>query len=114
MRFDERLRVREQINRDTLPLAVPPLLLQTLVENAVKHGVSRQARGGEIGIGATAIGGRLTIRVTNTGQLIDDDGRGFGLRTVRERLRLLYGDTASLTLNESGDTTVATVVLPVG
>jgi two-component system LytT family sensor kinase len=113
MRFEERLQVDRRIDTQVLRLTVPPMLVHTLVENAIKHGVSRHPGGGVVGIDAEAVGSMLSIRVTSTGRLLDDDGDGFGLQSVRERLRLLYGDAAALTLTEAGDTTVAALQLPV-
>jgi signal transduction histidine kinase len=114
VRFEEKLQIERRIEGAALPLSVPPLLVQTLVENAVKHGVSRQPRGGLITIEATMNDERLSITVTNTGRLVDDDGGGFGLRSIKERLALLYGEAGTLSLDDVGDTTVATVNLPVG
>ena len=103
-----------RIESTTLPLAVPPLLVQTLVENAVKHGVSRQPGGGLIAIDALVIEEKLSITVTNTGRLTDDDGGGFGLRSVKDRLQLLYGEAASLNLNEVGDAVARPCAFPLG
>ena len=101
-----------RIDTQVLRLTVPPMLVHTLVENAIKHGVSRHPGGGVVGIDAETVGSMLSIRVTSTGRLLDDNGDGFGLQSVRERLRLLYGDAAALTLTEAGDTTVAALQLP--
>ena len=67
VRHEERLRLRLDVAPDTLRLPVPPMLLQTLVENAVKYGISRRAEGGEIAIIARCEGGALRLQVTNPG-----------------------------------------------
>jgi LytS/YehU family sensor histidine kinase len=104
VRHEERLRVRLDIASDILDLAVPPLLLQTLVENAVKYGVSNRPEGGEIVIQARCEGGQLRLRVTNPGVLAP----------AAERLRLFFGDQASLRLRaESASVVVAEVSMPV-
>lgn len=121
VRHEERLRVRLDIAPDILGLAVPPLLLQTLVENAVKYGISTRPEGGEIVVEARCEGGQLRLRVTNPGVLAPamsaaqrNDSTGLGLRNAAERLRLFFGDQASLRLRaESATLVVAEVSMPV-
>jgi signal transduction histidine kinase len=104
VRHEERLRVRLDVEPDTLTLPVPPMLLQTLVENAVKYGISTRTEGGEIAIIARRENNTLRLQVTNPGELATPASRerqastGVGLRNAAERLRLLFGDTASLQL----------------
>src|SRR5574337_1703199 len=81
--------------------AVPPLLLQPLVENAVKHGLEPQPAGGRIEVGAQRDGGQLRLTVRDSGAglgSVPTPGSGFGLQQVRERLQALYGAGASLDL----------------
>ena len=117
IRFDERLRVQFDIDPKATSVQVPPMLLQTLVENALKHGIGRLPEGGEIRIQAASEPETLVLRVENTGQL--DRGKPadpqIGLNNVRERLRLLYGDRAGLELAD-GDShhVTATVRIPAG
>ena len=111
MRFDERLRTAHTIAPEALKARVPPMLVQTLVENAVKHGISNSVAGGLIELRAAVVGDRVEISVTNTGAFKPAvDGRGEGLRNAKERLRLLYGGAASLTVAASGAQTVASVL----
>ena len=103
VRHEERLRLRLDVAPDTLQLPVPPMLLQTLVENAVKYGISRRPEGGEIAIVARCDRGMLRIQVTNPGELaVPAAGApvstGVGLRNAAERLRLLFGESATLQL----------------
>jgi len=103
VRHEERLRLRLDVAADTLQVPVPPMLLQTLVENAVKYGISRRPEGGEIAIVARCEHGVLRIQVTNPGELVAPEtgasaSTGVGLRNAAERLRLLFGERATLQL----------------
>lgn len=114
-RFEDRLRWSLAISDDARPLRVPPLVVQALVENGVKHGIERTACGGVVEVAAWRDADELRIRVSNPGQLAHDAGTTrIGLANTRERLRLLYGDRASLALVEEDGRVVATVAIPVG
>ena len=119
VRHDERLRVRFDIQPDTLALPIPPMLLQTLVENAVKYGISTRPEGGEIAIQARRENDSLRLRVTNPGERAPPAARrhqgstGVGLRKAAERLRLLFGERATLELREAAPAlVVAEAVVP--
>ncbi|MGH9432008.1 MAG: sensor histidine kinase [Terriglobia bacterium] len=114
IRFEDRLRVACQIEPQALSARIPPMLVETLVENAIKHGVAQLPEGGELRMSGGVRQGRLQIEVANSGRLRPADGNaGYGLRNSRERLRLLHGDQASLTLAQHGpDTVVASLSLP--
>jgi len=119
VRHEERLRVRLDIAPETLALPIPPLLLQTLVENAVKYGISDRPEGGEIAIIARRENDSLMLRVTNPGDLSAPAARrrpastGVGLRNAADRLRLLFGERASLQLRTDGPSVVvAEAVVP--
>jgi len=92
--------------------AVPPMLLQPLVENAIKHGLEPKIEGGSIHVSAASANGRLTIDVSDDGSGLDDHPAdpGYGLEHVRERLRTLYGDAASLSISARPDGGVRAVV----
>lgn len=98
IRFGDRLVIRSEFAEDVLEDCVPAFALQTLVENAVRHGAARRVAPTEIAVTATASASELTVSVTNT----DDDphatpsSAGTGLARLRERLRVLYGDAARL------------------
>jgi len=109
IRHENRLRVRWEIADEarSRSLAVPPMLLQTLVENAVKYGIGARREGGELVIAARLDGAALHIRVTNPGDLAEaprtvgtrnGGSTGVGLRNASERLKLLFGHRATLTL----------------
>ncbi len=114
VRHEDRLRVRRAIDPATAGLSVPPMLLQTLVENAVKYGIAPRRDGGEIAIEARCTADRLQLRVSNPGTLNAGGGStGLGLRNAAERLRLIFGERARLQLAEaSPGLVVATVDMP--
>jgi LytS/YehU family sensor histidine kinase len=112
VRFEERLRYEIDADEAALNRPVPFLLVQTLAENGIKHGIARCQEGGVITINARVEDGDLCIRVTNPGTLETEEG-GTGLANARERLQLLFGERASLTVRNADAATVeATVVLP--
>jgi hypothetical protein len=124
IRHEQRLQVRWAIADNVVNggLPVPPMLLQTLVENAVKYGISTRREGGELVIAAHVEGAALRIRVTNPGDLGEPasvaaaragSSTGVGLRNASERLKLLYGDRASLSLvSEPAGCVTADVLIP--
>jgi LytS/YehU family sensor histidine kinase len=117
-RFEERLQVKVEIAPEACQARVPPMLLQTLVENALKHGIAPLASGGDLLIRAERTLGAVRIQVENPGQLGSGDNDaaepgGLGLANTRERLRLLYGGRASLHLEDSPNgRVIATVLIP--
>ena len=116
VRHEERLRVRLDVEPGVLNLSIPPMLLQTLVENAVKYGIAPRREGGEIAITARCEHGQLRLQVTNPGTLTAGGGStGVGLRNAAERLQLLFGAQATLDLREGPPGCVtAGVVIPLG
>jgi signal transduction histidine kinase len=96
-RFEDRLRVQWSIDPATLPARVPPLLLQPIVENAVRHGISPRSEPGRIEIVAERVDGMLRLVVRDDGVGLPADGvrtgrDGLGLKSTRTRLERLYGD----------------------
>jgi two-component sensor histidine kinase len=92
MRFEERLKIELDIDERTLNQHVPPMMLQTLVENAIKHGISRQIKGGVVRIVASFKDNDMELLVQNTGQLLTpiSEGEGFGIKSTQDRLNLMY------------------------
>lgn len=114
-RFEDRLRIRIDVSPQAAAAPVPPMLVQTLVENAVKHGIAPRTEGGDVAVRAALDEGGLTIEVENTGRLAERNGGAppLGLRNIRERLRLLYAGRASLDLvNREQDRVAAVVRIP--
>jgi LytS/YehU family sensor histidine kinase len=114
IRFEDRLRVAYQIDEDTLDNPIPPMMLQTLVENAIKHGIGKQIGSGEIMISAQEQNNFYQIRVVNTGKLDMQDGHeGFGLQSTSNRLKLIFGDRASFQIIQLDETHVeAKAIIP--
>ena len=122
-RFGRRLRYTIETDPDTRGIHVPSMVLHTLVENAVKHGISAQRTPGHILVRTSFEGGRVRLEVHDTGPGPapsgaalgpGPEGERFGLRSIRDRLRGHYGGdaTLSLTRDERSGTTVATVDMP--
>ena len=116
MRFEDRLNVQYEIDEDTLDQQVPPMMLQTLVENAIKHGISKHISGGVIKIISDYRNQYHELAVQNTGQLngYKDGEEGFGISSTQNRLGLLYGDKASFEIRQMTPSVVeAKVLIPV-
>jgi hypothetical protein len=118
VRMGSRLRYTLDLPEDLREVPVPPLMLQPLVENSIRHGLEPQVEGGEIRVQARREGHRLCIEVRDTGVGMDTaappaDGGGFGLAQVRERLATVYGAEARLALMSPATGGVgATIILP--
>jgi two-component system LytT family sensor kinase len=109
----EKLRVEKDLDPRSLDVPVPSMLLQPLVENAVRHGISPKVDGGVVRIEAARNGGELRVAVRDNGVGIRESGReGIGLHNVRERLRVAYGQHATIEISsdsESGTSVVITM-----
>jgi two-component system, LytTR family, sensor kinase len=117
VRFAERLQVSVDVPAELFPAQVPSLILQPMVENAVKHGIAKRVQGGAIRIAASRSNGTITLSVYNDGPslLVDWEktSSGVGISNVRTRLRGLYGDEFELSLqNEAVGGVRASVSLP--
>lgn len=105
VRFGERLHWRIDAAAAAEAILFPPMLLQPLVENAVRHGIEPKIGGGEIRIVAALENGRLRVEVSDDGNGLHDDGvsgKGTGLANVRARLATLFGDEGRFVLNGNG------------
>lgn len=112
MRFEDRLQIEYRIDEDTLDQPVPPMMLQTLVENAIKHGISKQINGGIVRIISDFKGNYHELAVQNTGFLNGyANHEGFGLSSTTNRLSLLYGDKAKFEIKQVSPSLVEAKVL---
>ncbi len=106
VRFAERLAVKVKVPSELLHSQVPSLILQPMVENAIKHGIAKRAQGGEIRVSAARSNGMLKLTVYNDGPALVADrenGRsGIGISNTRTRLRSLYGESFELSLQNHG------------
>ncbi|RZL34115.1 MAG: sensor histidine kinase [Rubrivivax sp.] len=119
LRMGERLSVQLDLPAELSGIAIPPLLLQPLVENAIKHGLEPHVNGGELRVSAARDGGRLVLQVADSGAGLatahasSPVGTGFGLTQVRERLAQRYGDAARFDLqSRPGGGSIARIEIP--
>jgi two-component sensor histidine kinase len=103
MRFEDRLRIERNVPADAASVYIPVMLLQTLVENAIKHGIAELPSGGLLRISAVLKDEMLIVEIENPRPPapIPATGEGVGLRNARDRLRLLFGTRATLDLDLS-------------
>jgi signal transduction histidine kinase len=116
VRMEERLTTEVNVPDGLLSAEFPPMMIQTLVENAIKHGLEPKPEGGHLLVKAEIVHGKLQVTVADTGLGFGKAataGTGVGLANIRERLQILYGPKASLTVAENtpGGTRV-TVTVP--
>jgi LytS/YehU family sensor histidine kinase len=113
IQMEDRLRFKYEVDKEVLQLRIPPMIIQLLVENAVKHGIANLKNGGLIKLKINKLEKDLNILVSNTGQLqIAKNSTQLGLKNIKQRLRLLYGENANFSLNEIGDEVIAQVNIP--
>ncbi len=114
MRFAERLQLSVNVPRELLPAQVPSLILQPMVENAIKHGIAKRAQGGAIRITAARSNGMLCLKVYNDGPNLAPESEssqsGIGISNVRDRLKALYGDAFELSMRNQEPCGVETSV----
>jgi two-component system LytT family sensor kinase len=109
-RYEERLKTFVKLDPQSRDFSVPPLMIQTLVENAIKHGISQLTYGGFVEITTKASSDFLYITIRNSGQLKEstEEDTGFGIKNTLQRLQLLYNGTALLNISNESDTVVLT------
>ena len=117
MRFEERLRIKLDIDEDTLTQPIPPMMLQTLVENAIKHGISKDINGGVVQICSHFVDNHHELTVKNTGHLKMTEitsAAGFGIKSTQERLNLLYNKKAHFEIkNIENNMVESKIIMPV-
>ncbi len=116
VRMEERLTTTIDISDGLLSAEFPPMMIQTLVENAIKHGLEPKPEGGTLSVRAEIVHGKLVVTVADTGLGFGraaTAGTGVGLANIRERLQLLYGARASMTIAENNPSgTRVTLTVP--
>lgn len=113
IQFEDRLSFEMNIDKASLNIEIPPMIIQMLVENAVKHGISNLKRGGEVNLNTIIKENQLQIEVSNTGNLTQNKkGTQLGLQNIERRLELLYGENATFSLIEIDHTVIATIKIP--
>ena len=115
MRFEERLQIEFNIDKQTLLQPVPPMMLQTLVENGIKHGISKRINGGFVKISSQFREDNLELIVQNSGQLNGIiNTEGFGIQSTEDRLNLLYHGKASFEIkNLNAEMVQSKVSIPI-
>jgi len=116
IRYEERLSTEIKIDPRSNDFLIPPLMIQTLVENGIKHGISTLREGGVISIRSKIVSDRLMISIRNAGQLSEDqqvEVAGFGLDNTRKRLELIFGEEATFSIeNENKETVLTQIAIP--
>jgi two-component system LytT family sensor kinase len=118
VRFEERLMYKIEVDPKTISIEIPPMMVQTLVENGIKHGISKITSGGCINVKTELKDSFLHIIIKNSGQINNgalQNATGFGIGNTKHRLHLLYGEKASFAIhNESPKEVLAELVIPTG
>ncbi len=112
IRYEERLHFTFDIEPNTLQKQIPPMMLQTLVENGIKHGISKYPEGGEIKITTMLMDNELKISILNTGQIENKTSEtGFGVTNTTHRLELLFGKNATFLLKNNDSKNVLSEIV---
>lgn len=114
MRFEERLQAEWEIQPETYNCQIPPLMIQTLVENGIKHGISKLVQGGTIKISTELSNSFLKINIRNSGQYLNgvkNENSGYGIENTKERLHLIYGGKATFKISNENEHQVLTEII---
>jgi sensor histidine kinase YesM len=118
IRFEERLNYSIDVDPRSKKIEIPPLMIQTLVENGIKHGVSKMTEGGKITVTSKLNGSFLILQIKNSGNIDVDSlrySKGFGIDNTKQRLNLIYGGNAQFTIqNELPNEVLAEIKIPTG
>ncbi|WP_233264592.1 MULTISPECIES: sensor histidine kinase [unclassified Flavobacterium] len=114
IQLEDRLQFISEIEEETLKLPIPPMIIQMLIENAIKHGISQLKNGGILLLKIKKENTNLHIQVKNTGNLSQQTGTTqLGLKNIQRRLHLIYGENATFSLNEIENEVIAKITLPI-
>lgn len=118
IRFEERLNYKIKSTAEAERVEIPPMMIQTLVENGIKHGISKSTTGGEIEINCSIESDKLKIAIINTGSFDEEqlkNSKGFGVSNTVQRLNLLYGNESSFSIkNYNHNQVITEVKIPLG
>ncbi len=118
IRLEERIKYNIFVDPKSSKIEIPPMMIQTLVENGIKHGIAKRTNGGEIFVTTKLENSNLCIHIKNTGQIEDDllkQSNGFGISNTKQRLNLIYGDAAKFEIKNNSDETVSVeITIPIG
>lgn len=118
MRLEERIKYNISVDLPSAKIEIPPMMIQTLVENGIKHGIAKRTNGGEISVSTRIENSVLLINIVNSGQIDDallKQSDGFGISNTKQRLNLIYSDAAKFEIrNNTNDTVSAEITIPIG
>src|SRR5690606_34931204 len=125
VRFEERVKSIINVDPKALNVEIPPMMIQTLVDNGIKHGVSTRTEGGKINISTQSIqlesnpgSTALRVQIKNTVHINEEallKSKGFGINNTKHRLNLLYGEKAFFSIkNYSAEEVLAELIIPTG
>ena len=115
IRYEERLRVTYDVKKEVKNVKIPPMMLQTVVENGIKHGIAVRKNGGELKISADLVQSNIVIQVRNSGQYLNGKTKegSYGLKNTLKRLELIYGINAKLKIgNETSESVLTEIRIP--
>jgi hypothetical protein len=117
IRFEERLKYQVNIDSKSRKIEIPPMMIQTLVENGIKHGISKKTEGGEISVLSRVDNSHLYVQIKNSGRFYEEDlkkSKGFGVSNTKHRLSLIYGEKAKFEIkNENSEKVIAEIEIPI-
>lgn len=117
IRFEERLKFEFKLDSGSGRIEIPPMMIQTLVENGIKHGISKRTEGGSINIETSMNDSNLHIKIKNTGQIDSEalkSSTGFGINNTKHRLSLIYGEKALFQISNYNEKEVLSeLIIPV-
>ena len=118
IRLEERIKYKIYVDPKSSKIEIPPMMIQTLVENGIKHGIAKRTNGGEINVSSKLEDSKLHINITNSG-IIDEkmlkQSQGFGISNTKQRLNLIYGENAQFEIKNNNDDSVsAKITISIG
>ncbi len=112
IRFEERLRTNIEVAPETETVLIPPLMFQTLVENGIKHGISKLKRGGNLSVNAFIDKKQLVVEIRNAGTLVESplEASGYGIKNTLQRLEIIFKGKAVFKISNESENMVLTLV----